>query len=89
MRLIEVTPAVADAPPNMHITTPSGNDIVIRIDPEYFRPSEVDYLLGDSTKARQKLGWSPRYTIDTLIEEMMQADFKRAKMERSAANWNE
>jgi GDPmannose 4,6-dehydratase len=64
-------------------------DVVIRIDPEYFRPSEVDYLLGDSTKARQKLEWSPRYTIDTLIEEMMQADFKRAKKERSAANWNE
>lgn len=64
-------------------------DVVIRIDSEYFRPSEVDYLLGDSTKARQKLGWSPQYTIDAMIEEMMAADFKRAKKERSAANWNE
>lgn len=57
-------------------------DVVIRIDPEYFRPAEVDYLLGDASKARQKLGWSPQYTVDSLIEEMMQADFKKAKKEK-------
>jgi len=55
---------------------------VIRIDPEYFRPAEVDYLLGDATKARRKLGWSPQYTVDTLIEEMMLADLKKAKKEK-------
>ncbi len=69
---------------NTEVSCKAG-DTVIRIDPEYFRPAEVDYLLGDATKARQKLGWSPLYTIDMLIEEMMQADFRKAKIERSVS----
>lgn len=67
---------------NQEVSCKPG-DVVIRIDPEYFRPAEVDYLLGDATKARQTLGWSPQYTIDMLIKEMMEADFKKAKRERS------
>jgi GDPmannose 4,6-dehydratase len=53
---------------------------VIRIDPNYFRPTEVDLLIGDPTKAKQKLGWIPKYNLDSLIGEMVKHDlglFKR------------
>ena len=49
--------------------------VIIEIDPEYFRPTEVDQLLGDSTKARTKLGWKPRYTVEDLCKEMVYSDF--------------
>jgi GDPmannose 4,6-dehydratase len=47
-----------------------GN-VLIEIDPAYFRPTEVPFLLGDSSRARQELGWKPRYNLDMLIEEMV------------------
>lgn len=50
--------------------------IIIRIDKRYFRPNEVDYLVGDSTKARKELGWEPKYTLDTMLEEMVVSDFE-------------
>jgi GDPmannose 4,6-dehydratase len=50
-----------------------GN-VIVRIDLEYFRPTEVPYLLGDATKARTKLGWAPKYTVDMLINEMVDAE---------------
>ena len=43
---------------------------------KYFRPAEVEELLGDSTKARNQLGWVPEYTFDTLLEEMVEEDCK-------------
>ena len=46
------------------------------MDPNYFRPTEVDLLLGDSTKAREKLGWKPKWDLNGLIEDMMEADLK-------------
>ncbi|MAU37610.1 MAG: GDP-mannose 4,6-dehydratase [Flavobacteriales bacterium] len=49
---------------------------VVAIDPTYFRPTEVDLLIGDASKAHNKLGWSPEYTLDQLIIEMMQSDLK-------------
>lgn len=49
-------------------------DVIIEIDPRYFRPTEVDLLIGDASKAREKLGWYPKYTFDELIEEMIQED---------------
>jgi GDPmannose 4,6-dehydratase len=49
-------------------------DVVIEVDKRYFRPTEVDLLLGDATKAREKLGWSPRYTLKELIREMVESD---------------
>jgi len=49
-------------------------DIVVRVDPRYFRPTEVDLLIGDSKKALDLLGWQPKYDIHTLIEEMVEAD---------------
>ena len=50
--------------------------IIIKIDPSYFRPAEVNSLLGDSTKAYKKLGWKPKHSIQSLIEEMIAADKK-------------
>jgi len=45
---------------------------VVKINPEFYRPAEVELLLGDATKAREVLGWEPKYTFDTMIDEMMQ-----------------
>lgn len=53
--------------------------VLIQIDPRYFRPTEVELLLGDATKAREKLGWEPTYTLEQMIEEMVQADVERAQ----------
>lgn len=50
-----------------------GN-IVLEVDPAYFRPTEVDLLIGDATKARTKLGWKPKYNLQMLVEEMMKSD---------------
>lgn len=55
---------------------------VVAIDPQYFRPTEVDLLIGDPTKSQTKLGWKPKYTLEMLVKEMMQADldlFERDK----------
>jgi GDPmannose 4,6-dehydratase len=56
-------------------------DKVVKVDPEYFRPTEVELLIGDATKARKKLGWEPQYTLETLIEDMMASDVKVMKKE--------
>ncbi|KAJ3056765.1 hypothetical protein HK097_004336 [Rhizophlyctis rosea] len=51
----------------------------VRIDPKYYRPAEVDLLLGDPTKAKKLLGWKPRVTYDELVEEMVASDIKLMK----------
>jgi GDPmannose 4,6-dehydratase len=48
---------------------------VIRVDPKHYRPTEVEFLLGDPTKAREKLGWTPKITFEKLAEIMVKADF--------------
>jgi GDPmannose 4,6-dehydratase len=61
---------------------PAGK-CVVRVDPGYYRPTEVDLLIGDSTKARTLLDWEPRYTVEQLCKEMVQADvalFRRDQM---------
>jgi len=55
--------------------------VVVRIDPRYFRPAEVDTLLGDPSKAREKLGWTPTTTLEELAAEMVTADVEEAKKE--------
>ncbi len=58
-----------------------NNEIVVKIDPRYFRPTEVDLLLGDSTKALKKLGWSPKITLEEMIKEMVEKDQEEALKE--------
>jgi len=52
---------------------------ILRIDPRYFRPTEVETLLGDPSKARAKLGWAPEITLDQMIEEMIESDLEEAR----------
>ena len=61
------------------IDTRDGEKIIIRIDERYFRPSEVETLLGDASKAKQKLGWSPKINFDELVTEMIEKDMQRAR----------
>jgi len=58
-----------------------NGEIVIKIDKRYFRPTEVDYLLGDSSKARKELGWTPKYKLNDLISEMIKNDTEEAEKE--------
>ncbi|MFN2374311.1 MAG: GDP-mannose 4,6-dehydratase, partial [Cyclonatronaceae bacterium] len=51
-------------------------DVIIEIDPTYFRPTEVDLLIGDASKANKELGWFPEYTLDEMIREMVESDKK-------------
>jgi len=55
---------------------------VLEVDQKYYRPTEVDLLIGDSSKARNVLGWEPKYTIDDLIHDMIQGDLKVMKKEK-------
>tara|TARA_Y100000589_G_C27191221_1_gene644903 strand:+ start:7 stop:909 length:903 start_codon:yes stop_codon:yes gene_type:complete len=57
------------------------NEIVIKIDPRYFRPTEVEELLGDPTKANRKLGWFPKISLEEMIAEMINFDREEAKKE--------
>ena len=57
------------------------NAIVVRIDPRYYRPSEVGNLLGDPTKARERLGWMPTTTLEQLVKEMVINDRDEARQE--------
>ncbi len=56
-------------------------DEVVGVDPQYFRPTEVDLLIGDATKARTCLGWEPKYDLAALVEDMMLNDIKLMKKE--------
>jgi len=63
--------------------------VVVQIDPAYFRPTEVDLLIGDNTKAKTKLGWTPKYTLDMLVKEMMEADLAIFQKEKYLKNYNQ
>ena len=54
----------------------SSGTVIMRIDPRYYRPTEVELLIGDPTKSKTKLGWQPKYTLDMLIEEMAISDLR-------------
>ena len=63
-----------------------NNQIIVRIDPRYFRPAEVDTLLGDPTKAHQKLGWQSKISLEELIAEMVLTDCEEAQKEALLLN---
>ncbi|MFC0317855.1 MULTISPECIES: GDP-mannose 4,6-dehydratase [Olivibacter] len=54
---------------------------VVKVDPTYFRPTEVDLLIGDATKARTKLGWKPKYNLESLVADMMESDLHLMRKE--------
>jgi GDPmannose 4,6-dehydratase len=53
--------------------------VIVRVDPRYFRPTEVETLLGDASKARDQLGWTPRTQLPELVREMVEADLAAAR----------
>ena len=52
------------------------NEVVVEVDPKYFRPTEVELLIGDPTKANTELGWKNNYDLAALVKDMMQSDLK-------------
>ncbi len=69
-----VTAITGDKAPALKV-----GDVIMRIDPRYFRPAEVETLLGDPTKAKEKLGWVPKITAQEMCAEMVEEDLKAAK----------
>lgn len=63
---------------NPEYQLPAGK-VVVEVDPAYFRPTEVELLIGDPTKAKEKLGWTPKYNLAGLVKEMVSADLQKAK----------
>lgn len=74
--------AVVDAVTSNHAPAVKPGQVVLRIDPRYFRPAEVETLLGDPTKAKEKLGWTPQITAQEMCREMVAEDLKTARRHR-------
>jgi GDPmannose 4,6-dehydratase len=74
--------AVVEAVTSNHAPSVKPGQIVLRIDPRYFRPAEVETLLGDPTKAREKLGWTPEITAQEMCAEMVAEDLRTARRHR-------
>ena len=55
----------------------SNNKVLVKIDPGYFRPTDVDELRGDARKAKRELGWSPKTSFKALVKEMMEYDLQK------------
>jgi len=62
--------------------TKKTGKVIIEIDPNYFRPTEVESLLGDASKAKKLLGWEPKITFRELVDEMMKEDISLAKRDK-------
>ncbi|MEL6228249.1 MAG: GDP-mannose 4,6-dehydratase, partial [Pseudomonadota bacterium] len=69
-----VVRVLSDAAPKV-----KAGDVIVRIDPRYFRPAEVETLLGDPTKARERLGWEPEITAQEMCTEMVSVDLEAAR----------
>jgi len=66
---------------NNEYQLPEGK-IILRVDPKYYRPTEVDLLIGDPSKAREKLGWAPKYTLAEIVKEMVASDLALFQKEK-------
>ena len=75
-RVLAVNPAAGQ-----RIPACKPGDVIVKTDPRYYRPTEVETLLGDASKARDKLGWSPKTTLSELVKEMVTADYSLAQRE--------
>lgn len=75
--------AVVKSSSNENFKLETGKE-VLKIDPRYFRPTEVDLLIGDSSKARSELGWEPEYDLKDLVTDMMKHDLALASIKKSA-----
>lgn len=60
-----------------------SGEVFVRVDPRYFRPTEVDFLLGDSSKARNSLGWEPEFSFEQMVTSMVQEDLKEAQEDKA------
>jgi GDP-mannose 4,6-dehydratase len=69
---------IVEAVSNAELKLQPGQ-VIVRVDPRYFRPTEVETLLGDPSKAKQKLGWEPKITLQELVREMVDSDFTAAR----------
>ena len=65
----------------------SVGDTILKIDERYYRPTEVETLLGDSSKAAKELGWKPKISIEELVKEMMEADLEIAKRNKKLKHY--
>ena len=74
--------AVVAASTNPDFIVPAGKEVV-SVDPKYYRPTEVDLLIGDPTKAHEKLGWKPTYDLPMLVKDMMNSDIQLFRKERT------
>jgi GDPmannose 4,6-dehydratase len=74
--------AVVEAVTSDRAPAVNPGQVIMRIDPRYFRPAEVETLLGDPTKAREKLGWTPQITAREMCAEMVEADLTTARRHR-------
>ena len=72
--------------PSSEPALPKIGDVLVKIDPRYFRPTEVDLLIGDPTKAKEKLNWNPQYTLQSLVREMVASDVNLFKKDLHLLN---
>jgi GDPmannose 4,6-dehydratase len=63
----------------LNLSVLSMGQTIVKVDPKYFRPTEVDLLIGDASKAKQKLGWTPKYDLPALVKDMMISDLNLVK----------
>lgn len=83
---VEEIGIIDKAPGNIGDHGMKTGSVIVRVDPRYFRPTEVETLLGDPTKAKEKLGWVPKTTFAELVAEMMRSDLEIARRDEMCKN---
>ena len=78
-RVVKVEPVINAKGESEMLASCKVGDVIVKVDPRYYRPTEVETLLGDPSKAKAKLGWTPKTTLQELVVEMVRADYTSAK----------